>query len=204
MAVGFDITKMTEALDRLALEVVRRGVKLDIAVYGGSALMLASNFRYASEDVDARLVTGDFPEWLKEAVARIGAELGMEEDWLNDHVLFHLSRIATDAEDHVFFGTFPRGSQVIGLRILVPTAEYMLALKLKAMRVADPTKGRQETADIVNLMKVVGCSSPEHAIEILGKFFPMSAQSPEKQLFLLRHLSDEDQADAPAYPVRGL
>ena len=36
----------------------REGKVIDLAVYGGSALMLASNFRVATQDVDA-VVEGD-------------------------------------------------------------------------------------------------------------------------------------------------
>ena len=66
-------------------------------------------------------------------------------------------------------------------------------------------KGKQETADIRNLMKVVGCETAEDAVAIMGKFFPRSAESPEKQLFLIRNLpAAEDDTDAPEYPVRSL
>lgn len=199
----FDAETMAEALDRLAMEVARRGERLDVAVYGGSALMLASNFRYASEDVDARVIDRPWPGWLTECVAQVGRELALDEDWFNDGVLFHLSRHASQEEDHVEFGTFPRGTSEIGLRVFVPTAQYMLALRLKAMRVVDPAKGPQETADIRNPMRVVGVDTPEQAVELMGRFFPRSASSPEKQHFLLRHvLAGEYDPDAPAYPVR--
>ncbi len=205
MARKFDNEMMGEALDRLAVAVAQVGEKLDVAVYGGSALMLASNFRYASEDVDARVVDRPWPEWLTEAVARIGRELRLDEDWFNDGVLFHLSRHASDETDHVEFGTFPRGAAEVGLRVFVPTAEYMLALKLKAMRVLDPAKGAQEAADIRNLMRVVGVDTPEEAIELMGRYFPQSASSPEKQRFLLRHvLTGEEDRDAPEYPIPGV
>ena len=205
MARSFDVETMADALDRLAVEVAGRGETLDVAIYGGSALMLASNFRYASEDVDARVIDRPWPAWLTEAVARIGRELALDDQWFNDEVLFHLSQQASDGADHVEFGTFPRGAAEVGLRVFVPTAEYMLALKLKAMRVLDPLKGSQEAADIRNLMRVVGVEAPAEAVAVMARFFPRSASSPERQLFLLRRLpGGEDGHDAPAYPVRGL
>ncbi len=45
--------------------------RLDIAVYGGSALMLASNFRFSTEDVDIAEIGQPWPSWLSEVVARI-------------------------------------------------------------------------------------------------------------------------------------
>jgi len=40
----------------------------------------------------------------------------------------------------------------------------LLALKLKAFRVTDPVRGETERLDILNLMQVVGISTPEQAI----------------------------------------
>lgn len=201
----FDANTLADALDRLGTRVAARGDVLDIAVYGGSALMLASNFRFASEDVDARVIGRPWPDWLTDAVAEVGREVQLDPDWLNDGVVFHLSRLADDGADHVAFGTFPRGAGEIGLRVFVPTAEYLLALKLKAMRVLDPIKGDAETADIRALMRIVGLATPAEAVALLGRYFPRSAASPEKQLFLLRHiLTDEEGHHAPAYPVRSL
>ena len=188
MASAFDLGTMAEALDRLARAATDAGVKLDVAIYGGSALMLASTFRYASEDVDVRLIGETWPSWLTEAVARIGDELSIARDWFNDHVLFHLSETASDDANHLLLGTFPRDQSEIGLRVFVPTAEYMLALKLKAMRVLDPVKGDQEGSDILNLMHIVGCATPEDALAVMAKFFPRSAAA----------------VDAPQYPVRRL
>ena len=65
----------------------------------------------------------------------------------------------------------------------MPSAEYLLALKLKAARMLDPLRGETERLDILNLMQVVGISTVEGAIALLGKYFPISAASSEKQRF---------------------
>jgi hypothetical protein len=49
-------------------------------------------------------------------------------------------------------------------------------------------------------MKVVGISTVEEAIALLGRYFPVSAASSEKQRFLLKHINLEGGADAPKYP----
>jgi hypothetical protein len=76
----------------------------------------------------------------------------------------------------------------------------LLALKLKAARVTDPIRGETERLDILNLMKVVGISTVEDAITLLGRYFPVSAASPEKQRFLLKNMNREGGIDAPKYP----
>jgi hypothetical protein len=76
----------------------------------------------------------------------------------------------------------------------------LLALKLKAARVTDPVRGETERLDILNLMQVVGISTAEEAITLLGRYFPISAASSEKQRFLLENMSREGETDAPKYP----
>lgn len=205
MGVPFDRAALLEALDAVGRAAVAAGRRLELAIYGGSALMLASNFRLASEDVDVALLGTVWPDWLREAIAAIGDARGWSPDWFNDAVAFHLSPLADRAADHVEFGSFPRDEGAIGLVVHVPTAPYMLALKLKAVRLADPIKGGQEAGDIRNLMRVVGIGTAEEAVALLARYFPVSAADAGKQRFLLKHLSRlGDEADAPEYPRRGL
>jgi hypothetical protein len=124
---------------------------------------------------------------------------GWHDDWFNDGVAFHLSALADRASDHLEYGTFPRDGTPPGLAVSVPSAEYLLALKLKAFRVTDPVRGETERLDILNLMQIAGISTPEQAIILLGRYFPVSAASSE-QRFLLENMSREGAIDAPKYP----
>ena len=56
----------------------------------------------------------------------------------------------------------------------------MLALKLKASRVADPAKGDQELQDIANLIQAVSIRSIDEAIAILARYFPRTPQMPAR------------------------
>jgi hypothetical protein len=49
-------------------------------------------------------------------------------------------------------------------------------------------------------MRVVGISTAEEAIVLLGRYFSISAASSEKQRFLLKHMNPVGAADAPKYP----
>jgi hypothetical protein len=200
MSAAFGRDALLDAFDRIGRAAVQAGTRLQIAVYGGSALMLASNFRSATEDVDVSKLDHPLPDWLAGAVAEIGRENRWREDWFNDGVAFHLSSLADSAWDHLEFGTFPRDGTPVGLAVSVPTAEYLLALKLKAFRIMDPLRGETERLDILNLMQVVGISTADSAIALLGRYFPLSAASAEKQRFLLKNMSKEGAADAPKYP----
>ena len=200
MAAAFDRDALLSAFDQIGRAAAVAGTKLQIAVYGGSALMLASNFRFATEDVDVSELEHPLPGWLAAVVDRLARENGWQDDWFNDGVAFHLSSLADRPRDHLEFGTFPRDATTPGLVVSVPSADYLLALKLKAARVTDPVRGETERLDILNLMKVVGISTADDAIALLGRYFPVSAASSEKQRFLLRNMSREGGVDAPEYP----
>lgn len=199
MSAAFGRDALLDAFDKIGRAAAQAGTKLQIAVYGGSALMLASNFRFATEDVDVSELERPLPDWLAAVVDVIAEENRWHKDWFNDGVAFYLSSLADRAADHLEFGTFPRDGTPAGLAVLVPSAEYLLALKLKAFRILDPLRGEAERLDI-NLMRVVGISSIEDAITLLGRYFPMSASSSEKQRFLLKNMNREGGADAPKYP----
>lgn len=197
MSVALDREALLDAFDSIGRAAADAGTKLQIAVYGGSALMLASNFRFATEDVDVSKLEHPLPNWLKKTTAEIATRNGWDADWFNDQVVFHLSPLADRAADHLEFGTFPRDGTSPGLEVSVPTAEYLLALKLKAFRIMDPIRGEMERLD---MMKVVGISTIEEAIALLGRYFPVSAASSEKQRFLLKNMDLGGGADAPKYP----
>ncbi len=200
MSAAFGRDALLDAFDRIGRAAVRAGTKLQIAVYGGSALMLASNFRFATEDADVSQLEHPLPDWLAAVVQEIAEKNSWQDDWFNDGVAFHLSSLADRAADHLEFGTFPRDGSSPGLVVSVPSAEYLLALKLEAARVMDPVRGEVERLDILNLMKVVGVSTAGEAIDLLGRYFPISAASSEKQRFLLENMNREGGIDAPKYP----
>jgi hypothetical protein len=62
MSAAFDRYALLDAFDRIGHAAFEAVTKLQIAVYGGSALMLASNFRFATEDVDIREIGTDWPD----------------------------------------------------------------------------------------------------------------------------------------------
>jgi hypothetical protein len=103
MSAAFDRDALLDAFDQIGRAAVEAGTKLQIAVYGGSALMLASNFRFATEDVDIRELGTDWPEWLSQAVTEIAAKNGWSATWFNDAVLAEFfPRSAADADKQRF------------------------------------------------------------------------------------------------------
>ena len=201
MATSFDRDQLLAAFDEIGEAAVIANARLDIAVFGGSALMLASNFRFSTEDVDIAEIGRPWPAWLSDVVARIAKRNAWMEDWLNDAVNTFLSTQAQPQRDLVLWGTFPRAADKTGLRVFVPTARYMLALKLKALRVAVFEKGTHDIADVAGLLRVLEIRKPEEAIDVLREYYPNSPADAEKARFVLKHiLSMESTLDAPRYP----
>jgi hypothetical protein len=187
-----------DALNEIGAAAVAAGTRLDIAMFGGSALMLAGNFRFSTEDVDLAEIGRPWPDWLSAVVARIASQNGWPDDWLNDAVSTFLSPLE---RDFVFLGTFPRATEHAGLRVLVPSARYMHALKLKALRVSQYEKGTSDLADV----GVLDINAAEEAIAVLTDFFPNSPADVDKARFVLRHiLATKGARDAPRYPRRDL
>src|ERR1044072_1647866 len=120
MAVSFDRDQLLDALDEVGRAAIEAKARLDIAVYGGSALMLASNFRFGTEDVDIAEIGQPWPAWLSAVVRDIAQRNHWSEEWLNDGETFHLSTLAVPNRDLISFGTFPRRSERTGVTVFVP------------------------------------------------------------------------------------
>ena len=195
-----------DAFMELGAQARREGKVIDLAVYGGSALMLASNFRVATEDVDA-VVEGD-----QRTITRLADDIartrGWSRDWLNDGVRTYLSpQVDGLAAHHTLFRTYP-SEQEPGLRVFVPSPEYLLAMKLMAMRI-DPAAGTSDLVDIINLMDVVGLKTPEEALDFAATFYPEARISARLHLGIRAlwrmkdHQTQEGRYGAPTYLGRG-
>ena len=153
--------RISQALRRLGELAHAQKVTLEISLYGGAVFTLVYGSRDATKDVDAVVRPSEVAERLSRKVA---AELGLPEDWLNDDVKQFLAekeakRILPEDE----FGP--------GLRIAVPTAAYLLAMKLRACR--PPLPGYAgDYGDIRFLVAKLGLKSVDDAEKIHDKFFP--------------------------------
>ena len=63
MPTAFNRDQLLAAFNEIGAAAVAARMRLDIAVFGGSALMLASNFRFSTEDVDIAEITRPWPDW---------------------------------------------------------------------------------------------------------------------------------------------
>jgi Nucleotidyl transferase AbiEii toxin, Type IV TA system len=183
------------------------GRVIDMAVYGGSALMLVTNFRAMSDDVDAIANDHDQAD-LERLALEVAARRGWSKTWLNDDVFPYLSdTIESFDVDHALLRTYPSDARP-GLRVFVPSAEYMCALKLMAMRV-DAASGAKDLHDLVHLTAILGLDSPAKAVVLASRFYGRGevARRVESRIHELYRLMEAARGttgvSAPAYLGRG-
>jgi hypothetical protein len=192
----FTPERLDDALNELGQLAYEAGLVIDIAIYGGSCLMLVSNFRIATADVDA--VAAQDQGFIDSAAQTIAARHGWPRDWLNDGVRTYLSPQVQGFEQHTLFRTYPR-EETPGLRVFVPTAEYMLAMKLMALRL-DPGGSKSDLEDILNLMQVAGMKEKGDILRFASRFYP-EARTSAKLVLAIDHLWNEyiRQPERPAH-----
>ncbi len=147
--------QILEALRRLSDHLAAAGVVGEIQLMGGAVMMLAFQARQATKDVDAIFAPA---REIRAAAAKVAAELGLDETWLNDGAKGFASP-SGDYSDQVL-------PQYPHLRLLTPTAEYMLAMKVLAARSATLTE-RGDKQDIRLLVDRLSLKRPE-AVLTLG------------------------------------
>ena len=159
-----DQTRLTQALRRLGELAVTEGVELELSLYGGAVFTLVYGSRDSTKDVDALIRPSDIGHRLARQVAR---EQNLPEDWINSDVAQFLSE--QEAKRALPADTFGPG-----LAVTVPTAAYLLALKLRACR--PPLPGYPGDApDIRFLLGKLKPASFEDVETVFTRFFPHDA-----------------------------
>jgi len=153
--------RITQALRRLGELAREQKVTLEISLYGGAVFTLVYGSRDSTKDVDAVV---NQSEVAKTLAVKVAGELGLPDDWLNDHVKQFLA--VKEAKR-----VLPQSDFGEGLRVSVPTAAYLLAMKLRACR--PPLPGYAgDYGDIRFLVEKMQIDSVETAEAIHDKFFP--------------------------------
>lgn len=153
--------QITQALRRLGELAHEQRITLEVSLYGGAVFTLVYGSRDATKDVDAVVRQSKIARNLALKVAK---ELGLPDDWLNDHVKQFLAE--KEAKRQLNAADFGEG-----LRVSVPTAAYLLAMKLRAGR--PPLPGYPgDYGDIRFLVQKMGITSVAAAETIHDKFFP--------------------------------
>lgn len=134
----FELTKdvIERAFDEMGQLAADRGLVVELAVYGGSCLILASDIRAASGDVDAVFLTESGVA--REIADAVAERMKLPEDWINEGVRRLAPPPGNPAPNLLPFGDYPRTQRsAIGLRVLLPSPAYLLAMKILANRLIE-------------------------------------------------------------------
>jgi hypothetical protein len=182
----FDRATLLNAFHELGRAAWAEGTTIEIAVYGGSALMLIFDWRTATKDVDGVFETDR--GIVRRLAARIAEEYGWPIDWLNDGVEGFLSAPDHEAGVKLLSGEFPSADEP-GLRVFVPRVEYLFAMKCRAMRLGGVDENR-DIEDIRQLAAEIGVRTLEEALALVASFYPRSQLQPKVQFGLEEIFSD--------------
>jgi len=153
--------RLTKALRRLSALATAEGLVLELALYGGAVFTLVYGSRETTKDVDAIIRPADAGARL---VRQVAEEQNLAANWLNDDVRQFLSHCGERRP-------YPSQDFAPGLQITIPTAAYLLSLKLNACR--QPLPGHLgDEADIRFLLSRIKPASVAAVEAIHDRFFP--------------------------------
>jgi hypothetical protein len=187
MLVREEIVAALEELGQLAQE---SGVLVDLCVYGGSAIALEWQFRVSTRDVDV-VIQGD-SAFVRTAARRIALDRNWPENWLNDAVKGFVS----SRGEHRIYAEYMSADHQTGLRVFVPTAEYLLAMKCLAMRIGD-TEGH-DAADIRSLIRNLGLKTSDDVVKVVETYYPRNKISPRTLYGIQELMQKPDEQHDPA------
>lgn len=165
---AMDKPTLERAFTRLGQLLRERRVTGEIAVFGGAAMVLGFDFTARTRDVDAMIVQGHGQ--VVKAQEEVGSELGLPPNWLNEQGTVYLSRQG----DFEFFRAYPSEGQ-FGLRVLLATPEYLLAMKLLSFR-----PYTHDVEDIVQLAQRLCRTTGEDLLQLVKRYYPDEQVPPER------------------------
>jgi hypothetical protein len=139
----------------------RAGKTAEIAVYGGAAILLQFEVEFRTTDVDAQVESGDHGA-LMQAAKEVAERRGWLRSWLSEAVTAYLG----EPGGTTLHGSYPNDARV-GLRVYVAKPDYILAMKLRAMRI-----GTRDEDDAALLARASKTTTFEAMIALLRLYFP--------------------------------
>lgn len=158
-----DRKMLEKAFNRLGELLARKKIMGELAVYGGTAVMLQLEYRENTADVDCIVSVGHGP--VMDAAREVGRQLGIGMNWLNEDVSVFTSRKET-VRDLIPFGGYPKNGRP-HLNVVLAKPEYLVAMKVEALR---RTTSR-DVEDLTKLAKKLGLNSEEAIFNMHALYF---------------------------------
>lgn len=160
--------EIAQYLHELDAELAAQNVKGEICLYGGAVMCLVFKARPATKDVDAIFEPVKF---IRGAIIKIAEQHDLRQDWLN----LAVKMFVVEHEKKIFL-------DLPNLKVFVPVADYILAMKVLAAR-ADT----EDISDIKFLIKHLALNEIAQIIETVQKYYPEKKVKPET-IFMLEEI----------------
>lgn len=166
-----EIKQLFELLNN---ELQKDSLEGELYIVGGAVMCLVYNARPATKDVDALFQP---TKKIREAAAKVGARLGIKDDWLNDAAKGFLSDK----------GEFDLFLELSHLRLFVSRADYLLAMKCLALRIGEEF---HDLNDLRYLLRYLNITTYQGALETITQYYPLE-RFPQKTLYALEEVVEE-------------
>ena len=157
--------EITQYLSELNDELHLMDIRGEVSLYGGAVMCLAFKARPATKDVDA--IFEPISE-IRNAAHRIAERHDLRLDWLN----LAVKMFVVEHSRQVLY-------EFSNLRVTIPDADYLLAMKMLALRT-----DTEDESDATFLIDRLGLKSPAEVIEIVEEYYPQKHVKPETVLWL--------------------
>lgn len=158
-----DRNTLRHLLGVLGKRIAETGKVVEIAIYGGAAVVLTMDTsRQSTKDIDFAMISGDRAV-LDSAALEIAQSHGLPDDWLNDAVDIFTS----DNAEYSPCMEFPVLDT--GLRIFPAKPEYLLAMKSWSPR---SSLESHDAEDIWHIAGELGITDVAEIEAIHAKYFP--------------------------------
>ena len=141
-------------------ELAEKNVIGEICIYGGAAMCLAFKARPATKDVDAVF---EPVKIIRDAINNIAVKYGLNEGWLN----FAVKIFVVEHKKDILF-------DFSNLKVFSPTADYLLAMKVLALRAES-----FDADDVEFLIKHLRLTTSEEVLKIVADYYPKKVIKPE-------------------------
>lgn len=175
----FDRPRLNRLFHLLSDELMRKGLRGEILLFGGAAMILGWNAREITRDVDAVFVP---PEEIRKAAFDVAERENVPADWLNDAVKGFLDRpVAREERIEVLHFS--------NLAIYVPPLTYLLATKAFAARSG---ASHSDVEDLKYLIRLADIASAGAVLDIVQEYYP-SRPLPAKVRFFVESIFEEER-----------
>ncbi len=152
-------------LSEINEELAAKDVIGEICIYGGAAMCLAFKARPATKDVDAIF---EPVKIIRGAITKIAEKYGLNEGWLN----FAVKMFVVEHEKNILL-------DLSNLKVYVPTADYLLAMKVLALRAES-----FDSDDVKFLIKHLNLKNTDEIWRIVADYYPRKQIKTETQFQL--------------------